>query len=194
MRIENEGTSGKLIFYTRSDIAGPKQSDHTFTIVQNPKDLKETLSLALGVRGEGREKERKREGGREEGREGGRERERAAYCHVLMFILPFPFSFIGIVKKVRRLFMVGQTRVHIDAVEGLGDFMELEVTIHNNNMLFMLPCACSLHAVPILSFSAYYKLIAKHSSSLLAVGQRIKILMSHYYRYRAKDMNLLHLL
>lgn len=32
-----------------------------------------------------------------------------------------------IVKKKRQLFMVDQTRVHIDTVEGLGNFMELEV-------------------------------------------------------------------
>ena len=88
MRIENEGTSGKLIFYTRSDIAGPKQSDHTFTIVQNPKDLKETLSLALGVRGKRREKEKEREGGREGGRERKREREQLIAMCVCLF---FPF-------------------------------------------------------------------------------------------------------
>ncbi|XP_070803063.1 uncharacterized protein [Pituophis catenifer annectens] len=32
----------------------------------------------------------------------------------------------GVVKKVRHLYMVGQTRVHVDQVEGLGDFVELE--------------------------------------------------------------------
>ena len=31
-------------------------------------------------------------------------------------------------KKQRTLYIVGQTRVHVDQVEGLGDFVELEVT------------------------------------------------------------------
>jgi predicted adenylyl cyclase CyaB len=35
----------------------------------------------------------------------------------------------GVVKKRRLLYMVGNTRVHLDQVEGLGDFMELEVVL-----------------------------------------------------------------
>ena len=32
----------------------------------------------------------------------------------------------GVVTKVRYLYMVGNTRIHLDQVEGLGDFLELE--------------------------------------------------------------------
>jgi predicted adenylyl cyclase CyaB len=35
----------------------------------------------------------------------------------------------GIVRKTRYLYLVGQTRVHLDDVEGLGHFMELEVVM-----------------------------------------------------------------
>ena len=37
----------------------------------------------------------------------------------------------GVVKKIRYLYLVGQTRIHLDEVEGLGYFMELEVVMHD---------------------------------------------------------------
>jgi len=77
--------NGQLIYYTRPDAAGPKRSDYRIFFTDNPAQLKETLSQALGVR--------------------------------------------GVVRKTRTLYMVGQTRIHLDDVEGLGHFMELEVVM-----------------------------------------------------------------
>jgi predicted adenylyl cyclase CyaB len=48
---------------------------------------------------------------------------------ILREILTNTLSRSGTVKKTRTLYLVGQTRIHIDQVEGLGDFLELEVVL-----------------------------------------------------------------
>lgn len=42
---------------------------------------------------------------------------------------------IGRVRKQRTLYLVGRTRVHLDRVMDLGDFIELEVVLHDDETL-----------------------------------------------------------
>ena len=44
-------------------------------------------------------------------------------------VLELAYGIRGVVKKTRYLYLVGQTRIHLDDVEGLGQFMELEVVM-----------------------------------------------------------------
>jgi len=45
--------------------------------------------------------------------------------------LALAYGEIGCVKKQRMLYLVGQTRVHVDRVANLGEFMELEVVLED---------------------------------------------------------------
>jgi predicted adenylyl cyclase CyaB len=47
----------------------------------------------------------------------------------LKAILSEAYGVRGVVRKVRHLYMVGQTRIHLDEVQELGKFMELEVVL-----------------------------------------------------------------
>ncbi len=76
---------GQLIFYQRSDVAGPKLSNYQIYNTADPEGLKEVINKAAGVR--------------------------------------------GTVRKRRWLYWFGRTRIHLDLVEGLGAFMELEVVL-----------------------------------------------------------------
>ena len=77
----------QLVYYERPDQDGPKRSNYHIFETSNPDSLKETLTLAVGVR--------------------------------------------GVVRKTRYLYLAGQTRIHLDDVEGLGQFMELEVVLQD---------------------------------------------------------------
>lgn len=49
----------------------------------------------------------------------------------LKHVLELAYGIRGVVNKTRYLFLVGQTRIHLDDVQGLGQFMELEVVMHD---------------------------------------------------------------
>lgn len=78
---------GELIFYSRPDVAGVKQSNYAIAPTSCPGQLLEVLTSAFGVEQS--------------------------------------------VKKRRVLLKAGQTRIHLDSVDGLGSFLELEVVLRD---------------------------------------------------------------
>jgi len=55
----------------------------------------------------------------------------AALCEALARVLPLR----GVVVKHREVFLVGRTRIHLDRVENLGSFVELEVVLADGEPL-----------------------------------------------------------
>ncbi|MBB22528.1 MAG: adenylate cyclase [Roseibacillus sp.] len=47
----------------------------------------------------------------------------------LRHVLATAYGEKAVVQKTRHLYLVGRTRIHLDRVEGLGDFLELEVVL-----------------------------------------------------------------
>lgn len=82
--------AGELIFYSRADVAGTKQSNYVIAPTSSPAGLLAVLSAALGVQ--------------------------------------------RTVTKRRVLLRVGQTRIHLDSVLGLGSFVELEVVLRDGQL------------------------------------------------------------
>ena len=78
----------ELIYYERTDKAGPKESKYWISRTSDPESLLHSLTSALGV--------------------------------------------IGVVRKTRALYLVGQTRIHLDNVQDLGTFAELEVVMKDD--------------------------------------------------------------
>jgi predicted adenylyl cyclase CyaB len=49
--------------------------------------------------------------------------------HSLKKVLTSAYGVRGVIRKQREIYVVGQTRIHLDRVEGLGEFLELEFVV-----------------------------------------------------------------
>lgn len=85
LKLRKQGGGSELIYYERTDLTGPAESQYFTESFEDPATIEAMLSVALEIR--------------------------------------------GTVRKSRRLYRIGPTRIHIDEVLGLGSFVELEVEL-----------------------------------------------------------------
>ena len=88
---------------------------------------------------------------------------------ILLEILTKTLGRIGTVKKERTLYLIGQTRVHFDRVENLGEFLELEVVLRpgqaeheGTNIAEALLTSFEIEKQQLIA-EAYVDLLAHHS-------------------------------
>ena len=82
LKLREGNIENNLIYYERSDQAGPKSSDFILTKIPDARNLKESLSKAAGIK--------------------------------------------TVVKKKREIYYIDNVKFHIDEVESLGSFIEIE--------------------------------------------------------------------
>lgn len=82
LKLREGNIENSLVFYSRPNQSGPKQSDVTMSAVPAESDVKAVLSKALGI-------------------------------------------FVAVDKR-REIYFVENVKVHLDRVEGLGEFVEVE--------------------------------------------------------------------
>jgi predicted adenylyl cyclase CyaB len=82
LKLREGNIENSLIFYSRPNQAGPKQSDVTMSSVVAQSDLREVLTKGLGV--------------------------------------------LVTVDKRREIYFLDNVKIHLDRVEGLGEFVEVE--------------------------------------------------------------------
>ncbi|AXY74231.1 CYTH domain-containing protein [Paraflavitalea soli] len=84
LKLREGNIENNLIWYQRSNQAGPKQSDFILTPVPDAASLKQTLTNALGIK-------------------------------------------VTVVKK-REIYFIGNVKFHLDELDGLGNFVEVEAS------------------------------------------------------------------
>ena len=82
LKLREGNIENNLIFYERTNQAGPKNSHFTLVKIEDAKGLKEALTKSLGIK--------------------------------------------VVVKKKREIYYIDNVKFHIDEVEGLGSFIEIE--------------------------------------------------------------------
>ena len=93
LKIRDAGPArGQLIYYERSDEAGPRTSGYLTAPIAAVDALARVLGEALGI--------------------------------------------VGTVSKKRVVYLVGRTRIHLDEVDGLGSFIELEYVFEDPNAMY----------------------------------------------------------